>query len=42
MWKKIAGSPITAVASIVMLGWGGMEFYNYVLAPHVRRWTGGM
>lgn len=39
--KKLLGSPVTAVVAIIMLGWGGVEFYNYVLVPHARRLTGG-
>lgn len=40
--NKLLGSPITAVVAIIMLGWGGVEFYNYVIVPHARRLTGGM
>ena len=39
--KKILGSPIAAIAGIIMLGVGGIEFYNYVLVPHARRLSGG-
>jgi hypothetical protein len=39
--RKILGSPVTAVVSIIMLGWGGVEFYQYVIVPHARRLTGG-
>lgn len=41
MFKKIVGSPVTPVVAILMLGWGGVEFYNYVIVPHARHWLGG-
>ena len=41
MFRKLMGSPITPVIGIIALAWGSVEFYNYVIVPHVRQLSGG-
>jgi hypothetical protein len=41
VWKKIAGSPITLVAGIVLAAYGAVTFAQLVILPHAAHLASG-
>lgn len=37
MGKAIAGSPVTLIAGIALLGFGGVHFYHLAVVPVAKR-----